>query len=72
MTQTEFDILRILLSQIGEVVPRQFIIDKLWKGQDGVAKSRTIDVHIRTIRKKIPELTRNLMSVYGKGYKFEV
>lgn len=72
LTQTEFDILRLLIQRVGQVVPRDLIIQEVWKGTDlGKAQKRTIDVHIRALRKKIPALTRHILSVYGVGYKYE-
>lgn len=70
LTTTEFDILRMLIQRIGQVVPRDQIIKEVWK-DDASSKKRTIDVHIRALRKKIPELTRHVISVYGVGYKYE-
>ncbi len=71
LTQTEFDILRMLLQRIGQVVPRDQIIQEVWKTAQDTAQKRTIDVHIRALRKKIPALTRHIISVYGVGYKYE-
>lgn len=71
LTQTEFDILRLLVQKIGQVVPRDEIIQEVWKGSDSSTQKRTIDVHIRALRKKIPALTRHVISVYGVGYKYE-
>lgn len=71
LTQTEFDILRLLVQKIGQVVPRDEIIQEVWKGTDASTQKRTIDVHIRALRKKIPALTRHVISVYGVGYKYE-
>lgn len=71
LTQTEFDILRILVQKVGGVVPREEIIQEVWKTNENGAHKRTIDVHIRALRKKIPALTRHILSVYGVGYKYE-
>lgn len=71
LTQTEFDILRLLVQKLGQVVSRDEIINEVWKSAADAAQKRTIDVHIRALRKKIPALTRHLISVYGVGYKYE-
>lgn len=71
LTQTEFDILRLLIQSAGQVVTREQIIQEVWKGTESAAQKRTIDVHIRALRKKIPALTRFIISVYGSGYKYE-
>ena len=71
-TQTEFDILRVLVSRPSIVVTREDIILNVWKddGSGNGTRSRTIDVHIRAIRKKVPTLSKNVISIYGVGYKF--
>ncbi len=71
LTQTEFDILRILVDKIGTVVTREDIIKYIWRDDDKETRSRTIDVHIRSLRKKIHELKKHVISIYGEGYKFE-
>jgi two-component system alkaline phosphatase synthesis response regulator PhoP len=71
LTETEFDILRLLLQRSGEILSRDVLIEELWKDQKDKASARTIDVHIRAIRRKIPEIKRHLISVYGSGYKYE-
>ncbi len=70
LTLTEFDILRCLAMNEGEDVPRKKIIDFVWSRSKKRINDRTIDVHIRSIRKKIPGIARNLNSVYGVGYRY--
>lgn len=71
LTLTEFDILRCLASKPGEVVPRKEIIDTLLSRSKKEINDRTIDVHVRSIRKKIPDMTKHLISVYGAGYRYD-
>lgn len=71
LTLTEFDILRCLASKAGKVVSRDEIIQDVWKDDSTECNHRTIDVHIRALRKKIAPLTRHIISVYGVGYKYE-
>lgn len=71
LTLTEMDILRILAVNAGTPVPRQDILQKVWKDDSSRSDARTIDVHIRALRKKIPPLARHIVSVYGVGYKYE-
>jgi DNA-binding response OmpR family regulator len=71
LTQTEFDILRFLVDKLGTVVTRDDIIKNIWRTEESETRSRTIDVHIRSLRKKIPELKKHVISIYGEGYKFE-
>ncbi len=71
LTLTEFDILRRLASQAGETVTRKDIIDAVRHHSKKAINDRTIDVHIRAIRKKIPEMQKHLTSVYGVGYRYD-
>ncbi|MEK6705849.1 MAG: response regulator transcription factor [Bdellovibrionota bacterium] len=71
LTLTEFDILRCLAARAGTVVAREDIIKEVWRDDNGMTNNRTIDVHIRALRRKIPSLTKHIMSIYGVGYKYE-
>jgi DNA-binding response OmpR family regulator len=70
LTLTEFDILRCLTQNSGEVVTRKKIIEFVWTRSKKEINDRTIDVHIRSIRKKIPDIGKHLTSVYGVGYRY--
>lgn len=72
LTLSEYDILRKLASNAGETVSRKDIIDVIRHNHKKTVNDRTIDVHIRSIRKKIPDITKNLTSVYGVGYRWEL
>ncbi len=71
LTLTEFDILKYLASQAGNIVSRDAILNEVWKDTATKTNDRTIDVHIRALRKKIPAMTKHIISIYGVGYKFE-
>lgn len=71
LTNTEFDILRILATKAGQVVSRAEILKEVWREDSGQTNDRTIDVHIRALRKKVPALVRHIISIYGVGYKYE-
>lgn len=71
-TPNEFDILIALASNKGKVLSREQLIDKIF-GTDFGGYDRTIDVHIKNIRKKIEADTRNpkyVVTVMKVGYKF--
>ncbi len=70
LTITEYDILRLLASKVGTVVSREEIMKVIWKDSATETTDRTIDVHIRSLRKKIPELEEHIKSVYGVGYQY--
>lgn len=71
LTNTEFDLLRILAARAGQVISRAEILKEVWREDASNTNDRTIDVHIRALRKKIPYLTRHIISIYGVGYKYE-
>lgn len=67
LPRKEFEILYLLASKPGKVFNRDEIFDKIW-GNDVVVGGRTIDVHIRKLRKKLGR--DYIMTVKGIGYKF--
>lgn len=70
LTTTEFKILKLLADQIGWVFPREKILGYLW-GTKKTVSTRTIDEHIKNIRKKLGRAGRHIKSVRGIGYKIE-
>lgn len=72
LTPNEFDILYTLILSKGNVLTREQLISKVF-GIDFEGSDRTIDVHIKNIRKKIEEDSRNpkyVLTVIKLGYKF--
>ena len=67
LPRKEFEILYLLASKPGKVYNREEIFDKIW-GDDVVVGGRTIDVHIRKLRKKLGR--DYILTVKGIGYKF--
>lgn len=71
-TPNEFNILYALVENKGKVLSREQLIDKIF-GADFDGYDRTVDVHIKNIRKKIEEDTKNpkyIVTVMKVGYKF--
>jgi two-component system response regulator RegX3 len=69
----EFDLLEYLLRNVGRVLTRAQLIDRVW-GADYVGDTKTLDVHVKRLRAKIeqdPSGPRHLVTVRGLGYKFE-
>ncbi|WP_197320526.1 response regulator transcription factor [Saccharomonospora sp. NB11] len=69
----EFDLLEYLLRNVGRVLTRSQLIDRVW-GADYVGDTKTLDVHVKRLRSKIepdPGSPRHLVTVRGLGYKFE-
>ena len=67
LPRKEFEILYLLASKPGKVFNREEIFDKIW-GDDVVVGGRTIDVHIRKLRRKLGR--DYIVTVKGVGYKF--
>jgi DNA-binding response OmpR family regulator len=63
----EFDLLRILAENHGRVLTRAQLLDKVW-GYDYTGETRTVDVHVRFLRRKLGE--NSIVTVRGLGYKF--
>ena len=67
LTNSEFDILLILLKEKGNIVSRDTLITTLW-GNNANYESRTIDMHIKNIRKKLDDQSI-IITVHGLGYR---
>jgi two-component system, OmpR family, response regulator RegX3 len=69
----EFDLREYLLRNVGRVLTRGQLIDRVW-GADYVGDTKTLDVHVKRLRSKVepdPADPRYLITVRGLGYKFE-
>jgi two-component system alkaline phosphatase synthesis response regulator PhoP len=74
LSPVEFRLLQYLLERRGAVVTREELLEKVW-GLNGDTLSRTVDVHVAGLRKKIEDDSRYprfLLTVKGAGYKFAV
>jgi DNA-binding response OmpR family regulator len=67
LTKKEFDLLWLLIRSGGRVVSRETILSRLWDYAADI-ETRTVDVHVRSLRKKIGEDV--IETVVGVGYKF--
>lgn len=70
LTYKEYELLRLFLSNLGIVLTREVIMETVW-GTDFAGESRTIDMHIRTLRKKLGEAGSLVITVRNVGYKLE-
>ena len=68
LTLKEFELLRILLENRGRVLTRTQLQDHVW-GYEFDGESRTVDVHIRTLRQKLGDCGEIIETVRGVGYK---
>jgi len=70
LTLKEFELLRLFLSQPGAVFSREQLIHRVW-GQDHTSETRTVDVHIRTLRVKLGKYGDHIGTIRGVGYRWE-
>ena len=70
LTYKEFELLLLLVKHEGRVYSREQLLDIVW-GTDYDGESRTVDVHIRTLRQKLMSMDYIIKTVRGIGYKAE-
>ena len=71
LTYKEFELLRVLMKNAGNVMTREILMDRVW-GTSYEGESRTLDMHIKTLRKKLGEEGGKLIkTVRNVGYKFQ-
>lgn len=68
LTLKEFELLRFLMENQGIVLSRDQILEKIW-GYEFSGETRTVDVHIRTLRQKLGESGFLIETVRGVGYR---
>ncbi len=66
-TRKESELLSLLQQNPGKCFSRRFLLQTLW-GYGAGAKSRTVDVHIWRLRRKLPEARDRIRTVIGAGY----
>lgn len=70
LTFKEFELLCYLMENKGIVLNRDQLLSKIW-GYDFDGETRTVDVHIRTLRQKLGDASRYIETIRGVGYKME-
>ncbi len=68
LTLKEYDLLRLFLENIDHVFTRNTLLEKIW-GQDFIGESRTVDVHVGTLRTKLGFEGNLIQTIRGVGYK---
>jgi len=70
----EFELLELLLTNAGRVLPRDTLISRVW-GADYVGDTKTLDVHVKRLRAKVeddPSHPTRIVTIRGLGYKYEL
>ncbi|MCF0248113.1 MAG: winged helix-turn-helix transcriptional regulator, partial [Synergistes sp.] len=70
LTYKEFEILLLFMRNPGKVFTRERLFNDVW-GSDYIGESRTIDMHIRTLRRKLGEYGSMIETVRNIGYRIE-
>ena len=70
LTLKEYELLKLFISHPGIVYSREALLNKIWE-VEYYGETRTIDVHIRTLRSKLMEEGNRITTVRGVGYRYE-
>jgi phosphate regulon transcriptional regulator PhoB len=73
LTSKEFELLKMLINAKGRVLSRDYLLDTIWGFDNALEiQTRTVDVHIRTLRKKLKGEAKRIVTVKNYGYRFEI
>ncbi len=70
LTYKEFELLKLMLQNVGIVLSRDVIMERIW-GVDFEGESRTLDMHIKTLRQKLGDSGKRIKTVRNVGYRLE-
>ena len=72
LTSKEFELLRVLLEANGRVLSRDFLLEHVWGYDRSVEiETRTVDMHVGQLRKKIKDEAKRIITVKNVGYRIE-
>ena len=71
LTKAEYEIILILSKRPNETITRQILLDNALD-PDNEGTERTLDVHISRLRKKLNDISKNIETVWGIGYRFNM
>lgn len=69
LTLKEYELLCYLMENTSRVVTREELLDRIW-GYDYDGETRTLDMHIKTLRQKLKEAGHSIKTIRGVGYRF--
>lgn len=70
LTYKEYELLHLLMQNVGIVTKRETIMERVW-GTDFEGESRTLDMHIKTLRQKLGEAGTRIKTIRNVGYRIE-
>ena len=71
LTYKEYELLKLLMANVGAVTSRESILEQVW-GTDFEGESRTLDMHIKTLRQKLGASGGMIKTVRNVGYIFDL
>ncbi len=71
LTRKEYDLLSLMVMHAGQIIPREALLMRVW-GYSAEIRTRTLDVHIRRLRKKLGGYAdQYIETIFGIGYRFQ-
>ena len=70
LTHKEFEMLKLFMKNVGMVFSRDSLMSEIW-GTDYIGETRTVDMHIKTLRHKLGNAGGQIKTVIGVGYRLE-
>ena len=70
LTHKEYELLSFLMANPGQIFSREQLLNRVW-GFDFAGSTRTVDTHIKTLRQKLGDEGRHIVTLIRSGYKFE-
>lgn len=71
LTHKEYELLSFFMANPGQIFSREQLLNRIW-GYDFEGTTRTVDTHIKTLRQKLGNEGRHIVTLIRSGYKFEV
>ena len=71
LTHKEYELLSFLMENLGQIFSREQLLNRVW-GYDFEGTTRTVDTHIKTLRQKLGDEGKHIVTLIRSGYKFEV
>ncbi len=68
LTPIEYNLLYLMLSNVNKVYTREELLDKVW-GYEYAGETRSVDIHIQRLRRKLGDFSKCIKSIYGVGYR---
>lgn len=71
LTHKEYELLHFFMANPGQIFSREQLLNRIW-GYDFEGTTRTVDTHIKTLRQKLGDESKHIVTLIRSGYKFEV